>query len=140
MYLRGKRYISAYDESDISLTEKIGSLLPEVSGFRLKELTIRVGYWRKANHIHNWFVENVQEGEDNCESHYVSREDLTNLKNLCLAVLDDKTKAEELLPATAGFFFAYGDWYFGDLGDTIKIIDNALNLPDCWEFEYQSSC
>lgn len=22
---------------------------------------IEVGYWRKANHIHKWFVDNVQE-------------------------------------------------------------------------------
>ena len=29
----------------------------------------QVGYWRKANQIHNWFVENVQDGEDDCCYH-----------------------------------------------------------------------
>lgn len=23
---------------------------------------IQIGYWRKANQIHNWFVENIQDG------------------------------------------------------------------------------
>lgn len=26
-----------------------------------------IGYWRKANHIHKWFVDCVQDGEDDCE-------------------------------------------------------------------------
>lgn len=33
-----------------------------------------VGYWRKANAIHAWFVKNVQGGVDNCQSHEVSKE------------------------------------------------------------------
>lgn len=32
----------------------------------------QVAYWRKANAIHKWFVDNVQEGNDNCQSYYVS--------------------------------------------------------------------
>lgn len=47
-----------------------------------------VGYWRKANHIHNWFVENIQDGEDDCRYHReVTKEDLEELYDICHEVL-----------------------------------------------------
>jgi len=43
-----------------------------------------VGYWRKANQIHNWFVENIQDGIDDCDYHReVTREDLEELLDIC---------------------------------------------------------
>jgi hypothetical protein len=45
-----------------------------------------VGYWRKANQIHKWFVDNVQGGEDNCEEYDVSRDQLRTLLKLCKQV------------------------------------------------------
>jgi hypothetical protein len=53
-----------------------------------KQLSDAVGYWRKANHIHNWFVENVQCGVDNCGSYIVSRDQLVQLRDACQYVLD----------------------------------------------------
>ena len=48
----------------------------------------QVGYWRKANHIHNWFVENIQNGEDDCEYHReVTKEYLEMLLSICKTVL-----------------------------------------------------
>lgn len=47
-----------------------------------------VGYWRKANAIHNWFVQNVQGGKDECQEAYVERKKLTELRDLCKQVLD----------------------------------------------------
>ena len=38
-----------------------------------------VGYWRKANAIHRWFVENVQNGEDDCGEYRVSHEQMQEL-------------------------------------------------------------
>jgi hypothetical protein len=35
-------------------------------------LVIELAYWRKANQIHNWFVKNVQNGQDNCMPYEVS--------------------------------------------------------------------
>lgn len=46
-----------------------------------------VGYWRKANSIHRWFVDKVQDGEDDCEYYEVSKEDLEELLNTCYTVL-----------------------------------------------------
>jgi hypothetical protein len=49
----------------------------------------QVGYWRKANQIHNWFVENIQDGEDDCDYHReVTKEDLEELLDICLKVKD----------------------------------------------------
>ena len=48
-----------------------------------------VGYWRKANEIHNWFVENVQDGEDDCCYHNeVTKETLEELLDICQTVLN----------------------------------------------------
>ena len=38
-----------------------------------------MGYWRKANAVHNWFVDNVQDGNDGCKHYWVSKEDLQKL-------------------------------------------------------------
>lgn len=54
--------------------------------------TIRenVGYWRKANQIHNWFVENIQDGVDDCNYHReVTENDLLELLYVCQTVLNN---------------------------------------------------
>lgn len=48
-----------------------------------------VGYWRKANQIHNWFVENIQDGIDDCQYHRkITKEDLEELLDTCKKVLE----------------------------------------------------
>ena len=48
----------------------------------------QVGYWRKANEIHSWFVDNVQDGEDDCRYHReVTKEVLEELLDVCNKVL-----------------------------------------------------
>lgn len=60
-----------------------------------------VGYWRKANQIHNWFVENVQDGIDDCGTYEVTEKQLVNLLNTCKEVkansklIDGKVKNGE---------------------------------------------
>jgi len=47
----------------------------------------QVGYWRKCNQIHNWFVENIQDGEDDCSYHKeVTKEDLESLLDICKTI------------------------------------------------------
>lgn len=49
----------------------------------------QVGYWRKSNQIHNWFVNHVQNGEDDCEYHNeCTREILEELLDTCKTVLE----------------------------------------------------
>ena len=96
----------------------------------VKTITVEAGYWRKSNQIHNWFVQNVQDGVDECQEAYVSREQLKELRDTCQKVLDNHELAEQLLPTIGGFFFGgtdYDKWYFDDLEDTIKIIKASLS-------------
>ena len=148
MYLNASKYLSDYNEADKETKEAMVKLFPELKdylkngGFTFKEVTAEVGYWRKANAIHNWFVENIQEGNDDCKAYFVGREELGKLHELCQQVLADRSLAAELLPPTDGFFFGSTDLdegYFDDLRSTIKIVDRVLALPEGWWIEYQSS-
>lgn len=148
MYLYAKQYLSDFNPEEKEKAEQIQALFPELAGVKnlygsaVKYVEAEVGYWRKANAIHDWFVNNVQDGVDICQAHYVDREKLKELKTLCEQVLADKSLAHELLPTADGFFFGgtdYNDWYFESLESTIEIVDAALKLPNDWDFEYQSS-
>ncbi len=86
-------------------------------------------YWRKANQIHRWFVENVQGGVDKCQPSLVTRERLETLVALCRRVLEDHAVAPEILPVQEGFFFGgntYGEWYFADVKYTVDEITKVL--------------
>ena len=56
--------------------------------YHWESLFEKVGYWRKANAIHKWFVDNVQDGADDCEYYEVSKEQLENLLSICIEVRD----------------------------------------------------
>jgi hypothetical protein len=142
MYLNAERYLWSHEEGDKQISENIGQLIGLPTDGKVKTITVEAGYWRKSNQIHNWFVANVQEGKDECQDSYVSREQLKELREVCQKVLDNNELAEKLLPTASGFFFGgteYDQWYFNDIEETIKIIDNALLMPDQWDFNYRSS-
>lgn len=146
MYLNASKYLSDFDQADREKKETMLNLFPELQVYTkrnpIREVTAEIGYWRKANAIHNWFVKNIQNGKDDCGKYYVSRESLEELKNLCQRVLADNKLAQELLPPTSGFFFGStepDEYYFTDLRSTIEIIDRALALPNGWMIGYQSS-
>lgn len=101
--------------------------------FHWESLFEEVGYWRKANAIHRWFVENIQDGVDDRGKYEVEKEKLEELLAYCKEVLEDHSKAEELLPSQCGFFFGsteYDEWYFEDIKDTIKILEKVLEETD----------
>lgn len=50
----------------------------------------QVAYWRKANAIHKWFVDKVQDGEDDCKYHHeVTRDILVELLETCITILNN---------------------------------------------------
>lgn len=54
-----------------------------------KGIIEEVAYWRKANHIHKWFVDNIQDGIDDCDFHReVTEDDIKELLDVCHKVLD----------------------------------------------------
>ena len=109
---------------------------------RIRYIVEEVAYWRKANQIHNWFVTNVQNGVDECQSSYVSREKLEELLDVCNKVIEDNSLAPTLLPSASGFFFGgteYDEWYFQDVTNTIKYLSEILEDESADEFEYYAS-
>lgn len=140
MYLTAERYI--WDDDG-----KINSIFPELpEGMRVKEVTAEIMYWRKANAIHKWFVDNVQDGEDECQKSYVSKEELQNLLETCKAVLANPNQAETLLPSQSGFFFGgneYDGLYFENLKRTVEVLENVVPKLETdlrgWMFYYRSS-
>jgi hypothetical protein len=147
MYLRAKKHISNFDfyPEERAINQKIkeaaglGHLNSDDASI---QLTIGIAYWRKANQIHSWFVENCQDGIDECQDSYVSRDQLTELRDLCAKALE--TKDGTLLEPRSGFFFGsteIDDWYWEDLEHTKKVLTDILEdeaLKD-FQFEYHSS-
>ncbi len=129
------------------LNEQIKELLPkEVIGISTRRssigVSVEVAYWRKSNQVHKYFVDNCQNGEDDCRIGYVAREKLEELMKLCEKVIADPSLADELLPVQEGFFFGstdYDQYYFEDLAYTVEQLKKILLLDDVWSFEYASS-
>jgi hypothetical protein len=140
MYLNAKRYVSQFSDAEIG--SKIANLFPELEGKHVNGVTVEAMYWRKANAVHKWFVDNVQEGVDDCGYYHVSREKLEQLRDLVLEVIE--TQNVELLPPTGGFFFGsteIDEWYWEDMKNTAQGLANVLDTFDThfWDFEYHSS-
>mgnify|MGYP006280097345 CR=1 FL=1 len=135
MYLNANRFYW-FNEEPLKVAE-----VPD--GYKVKEVTVEVAYWRKANAIHQWFVDNVQNGDDDCDAYSVGRGELEKLVDICQQVLADPSKAKDLLPTADGFFFGsteYDEWYVSALQETVDQVSKALaSFNDQWRFEYRSS-
>lgn len=148
-YLYAKRYLSpvgSAPENKELFYKVIESV--EASSFISDQfpsvyVEVKVAYWRKANQIHDWFVNKVQDGEDNCAEYYVERDDLQELIKLCDHVIAHPEDAEDYLPTSSGFFFGsteYGEYYMNDIKYTSDTLKSLLaNVPEDWSFFYASS-
>ena len=149
MYLNKKTYVKNWNHMSEDEKHNVtieGKSAKEIKPERVTYIEEEVAYWRKANQIHNWFVQNVQNGEDDCRSYYVEASQLEDLVNCCKEVIEDNSKAEELLPSQGGFFFGstdYDEWYFKDLENTIELVGGILEEMKendaYYEFYYESS-
>lgn len=100
-----------------------------------------VAYWRKANMVHKWFVDNVQGGEDDCGSYKVDINDLKELLELCKELYKsrDPEQAESLLPTQEGFFFGsyeYDEFYWEDIKETIEQLERIIKEDEESNIEY----
>jgi hypothetical protein len=151
MYLYAERYVANYDfyskeerkiYTDVLETVGEDRFLQYDESFLIKFTAM---YWRKANHIHKWFVDNVQSGIDNCGMYAVGITHLTDLRNLCLKVQDNPKQASELLPRFDGFFFGsteYDDYYYDTIKETEYRLTELLSKLDNRDgiyFYYHSS-
>ena len=89
MYFIKKRYIGGnYQHRNITGNidiKKDGKQIP-IDLSKISYIEEEAGYWRKANAIHKWFVDNVQDGEDDCKEYWVSKNKIEELLNLCKEV------------------------------------------------------
>jgi hypothetical protein len=127
------------DFKSIVDTAGLSDLATDVQG---TQVSVTCAYWRKSNQIHNWFVNNVQSGEDDCGEYYVSKDKLTQLRELCRQTLFEKNP--QLLQTREGFFFGSTDidqYYWEDIKATIKKLDKIIKHKDFNDlsFYYQSS-
>ena len=139
MYLDNRKYVGAnYEFNNITGNIELfrdGKKI-NINFDKVVYVVERVAYWRKANAIHNWFVENIQDGVDDCKEYYVSITQLHNLLDKVDAVLNDHSLASTILPSKSGFFFgntAYDNWYYEDLEYTKEILENIIQNSKPYE-------
>lgn len=130
MYLYARKSFSDYRPKEKEISTKIKELVgfPEDSNHMI--IMAEVMYWRKANQIHQWFVENVQDGNDNCGEYYVSRDDIEKLILACDTAWVNKDTS--ILPPQSGFFFGSTDadeWYWEEIQETSKRLRAILDDP-----------
>src|SRR6056300_1708598 len=109
--------------------------------------------WRKANAVHKWFVDNVQDSQDDCGRYPVSIDHLHKLRADCESALlcyneGDIEDAAVYMPTASGFFFGctdYDEYYADDLRKTSRACSNLIktlespNRRDWLSVEYESS-
>ena len=121
----------------------LGTSLGDDSG--IVSVQVPVAYWRKANHIHNWFVENIGGGVDECQEMSLTRDELTELLKVCVIVQQDHEQAPHLLPPREGFFFGgyeLDSYYFAEITRTVIALKATLDAAaeDAWpSWTYRAS-
>lgn len=105
---------------------------------------VDLAYWRKANAIHNWMVDNLQNGNDDCGSYQMSQEDVEQLLFDCDWTLSNPGQEEDCLPTASGFFFGsteYDERYYGIVRYTMDVCLRAKKflLVEGNQIHYSSS-
>jgi len=92
MYLSKRTYVKNWDwmkpEDKHLVTVLQGGKTTHIQPQRIREIIEEVAYWRKANAVHQWFVDHVQDGDDDCKEYHVGEGQLRELLSLCTQVLE----------------------------------------------------
>lgn len=148
MYMSVRKYVNRidfsqdYDKSEgymdepkftsvIEATDMAQFLEPEDSVGLYVEVPVM--YWRKANAIHKWFVDERADGVDNCQPIPVNVSHLEELLGLCDKALANRENAHKYLPTTEGFFFGgieYDEWYFDGLEYTQRRLRELIPMME----------
>ena len=146
MYLYKHTYVQNWRHMDESELHKItvkegGKIRKDIKPERIAYIIEQVGYWRKFNALHNWFVKECQKGIDECQTTYISRENLGLLLKTLKSIRDDHSLAGELLPTASGFFFGSSEvdeYYFKEIVKTIELLEEELKTTN-GDYYYRSS-
>jgi hypothetical protein len=143
-YLERRHYVQRWNHTpadkqfEVTVTQG-GQPYALIQPERVSYVIEQVAYWRKANAIHRWFVEHVQNGEDDCREHPVPYEKLCELFNLVGNVFAGVLVAADALPTESGFFFGsteYGADYREDLKETRRQLAPLIAEGDQYGMDY----
>jgi hypothetical protein len=144
MYLTKKTHVKNWnftkdEEKHEVIVKKGGKSHPKIKPERVCDVIEDVIYWRKANAIHGWFVDNCQNGVDECQKTEITRDQLVQLRDLCKEVIINKST--ELLKPKSGFFFGsteIDEYYYDKIQRTFNALENELSIneSDDWDVTY----
>ena len=145
MYLEKRTYVQYWEHTDAELQYDVkvtrGGNPTNINPKKVKYIIEEAGYWRKFNALHGWFVENVQDGVDDCGDYDVSNEKLEEVLGICKEIKADNSKVLELLPPTSGFFFGVeeiDEWYLNHIDYTIELLEELVKDKSA-DYYYNSS-
>jgi hypothetical protein len=147
VYLSMHDHVSEHERAKATRVVQVAGLEPFI-GRESKSVMLRraddrfvvmlqVAYWRKANSIHRWFVEKIQDGVDECEpSRPITATELQELvaaceKGLAAFAAGDVKLAGDTVSPMSGFFFGsteVNSYWADDLSTTIAKIKPLLAL------------
>ena len=147
MYLYKHTYVKNWSfqkpEEQHEITIKKGGVTrTDIKPERISYIVEQVGYWRKFNALHNWFIQNCNEGVDVCKEMYVNATQIEELMDILRKILADKQLAEELLPTVDGFFFGgqeYSDYYFEQVQYTLELLEEETADGQIGDYYYYPS-
>ncbi len=155
-------------EEKLYAEELTGKELVEIEPYLVqrkygKSLLDEVMYWRKANAIHKWFVDNIQNGDDNCGYYEITKKDIEVLLDTVTDVynslkdkkrvtqvfknedgktyeddcylVDELSVAKELLPTQDGFFFGgtHYNEYYFEM--IVETMNKCKEIVNNFDFE-----
>jgi hypothetical protein len=165
MYLSKKTYVKQWshnkpeDQYEVSV-KRGGVTYPNIKPERVSYITEEIMYWRKANQIHGWFVNNCEERVPDVKYEKVlGILNKSETKTLQVVggwkggeqymvdheVYDATDEIMELLPPTQGFFFgsdSIDQWYKETIVETIATLKEELSVPNEGygsDYEYYAS-
>jgi hypothetical protein len=161
MYLSKKSYVKNWNHNPIETHNKItitqgGQVRKDIKPERISHIVEEVGYWRKFNALHGWFVNECGNGVDDCSEYYVSTDKLKELLGILKQVSELITKSKktvkilqdwngedyeeevydcsdeviELFPPIEGFFFGsteIDELFKDNVNDTITLLEELLD-------------
>lgn len=106
MYLNGNKFFwTDWEHPENNPTE---------DGFKVRERSLELGYWRKHPDLHGYIVKTFADGVDECQEIELSSDDLDRI----IAAVKGAD-----LPETKGFFFGKSDG--SETEEDLKILEGA---------------
>ena len=145
-YFTAHSSLLLYDPRETARRTQIKQLFDELvddDHCEIERVICDIGSLRKANQIHRWMVETVQNHQDDCEQYRLTPSHLDQLSLVLDQVNQFGHLAADLLPGADGCFFgsqSVDEWYFQQITQCQKIVERAQRLSQKgWDIYYQAS-